>query len=176
MDIMKPTEAELVECYKIEQNYVLNENTNENSGFFLPGTTMDTYTSLLKSAYVRIIKDDNSVIAFVIVVPPGHSIVENLFKSESMILFDIDNIDISNYYWIAKVAVKQEYTKKGYAKALYKEVEKEFENSVAFTATAISPKRNYSSERLHTSIGMKKCGLFLSKRDKDSFVSIVWKK
>jgi len=176
MDIVEPTEEELIECYNIEKEYVLDKDTDEKRGFFLPGINLDTYKALYKSAYIRVIKDKSSVIAFVIVIPPGHSIIENLFKSESMILFDIDKKDISTYYWIAKVAVTQAYVKQGFAQALYKEVEKEFSNNIAFTATAISPKRNFSSEKLHSNFGMKKCGLYLSKKNDDSFVSIVWRK
>ncbi len=41
---------------------------------------------------------------------------------------------------------------------------------------ATSPLRNYASEKLHNNFGMKKCGVFVSKKENETYTSIIWKK
>lgn len=174
--IETPQKDNLVKCYELEKHYSINNNTDESKGFFLPGTTLETYESLFKSGYIKVLKKDEILIAFVIVVPPGHTIVNSLLTSDSMLLFDNGKIDIDKCYWIAKVAVHPEYTKLGYAIKLYEQLEYDFKDFTGFTATAVSPLRNYPSEKLHEDFKMKKCGIYITKKDEKSFTSIVWKK
>jgi GNAT superfamily N-acetyltransferase len=174
MEIVKPNADEVKECFDIEKFYELNVSSSESVGFFLPGTAFETYLNLFKDGYLRIIKDKSRVIAFVMVVPPGHKIIKTLFSSDSMILFSQGSVELEKVYWIAKVAVLPEYARKGYAKKLYQRIQKDFSGCTSYTATAVSPKRNFASEAFHEELELRKCGIYCSKKDDTSYVSLVW--
>lgn len=168
--------VDLEKCYNLEKYYELSSDSDESKGFFLPGTSLETYKTIFETGYIKTIKVNNELVAFVMVVPPGHKIIDGLFNNGSMILFDEKELDFDNIYWIAKVAVSPDFVSKGCASKLYSHVEFDFINNQCFTATAISPLRNYASEKLHNNFGMKKCGVFISKKENETYTSIVWKK
>ena len=174
MKIDRPNKNDVNECFEIEKSFQLNKFSNGKDGFFIPGTSVDTYFELYENGYLRLIKDNSSVIAYVLVVPPMHKILESLFHSESMVLFDDKDIDLTKVYWVAKVAVTSNYKRQGLATMLYERVLSDFEGYTLFTATAFSPIRNIASETFHSSIGLRKVGLFCSEKQKESIVNIIW--
>lgn len=174
MKIDRPTKSDVNECFQIEKSFQLNKTSNGKEGFFIPGTAISTYFELYENGYLRLIKDKGRVIAYVLVVPPGHKILEGLFYSESMVLFNDKPIDLTKVYWIAKVAVTPSHKRQGLATMLYEQMLSDFSEYTPFTATAFSPIRNIASEVFHSAIGLRKVGLFCSEKEKKSYTNIIW--
>ena len=88
MSIAEPSPEQITECFKIEQSLGFDAPDADTAGFFLPGATEALYQDLYKTGYTRVILDDaGRVSSYVVVVPPGHSIVErSLANNPAMLL------------------------------------------------------------------------------------------
>jgi GNAT superfamily N-acetyltransferase len=178
--IFRPSRELLQECMEIELHYAADSDRAAKDGFFLPGVTAAVYEDLFSTGYVRAIASDSGGVgAFIVVVPPGHSIIRRLLNNnESLVLFDRPGaVSEERAIWIAKIATSPGSRRQGLATALYRQVFSDFAGFETLTATAVSPLRNRVSEAFHRSVGMQACGIFLAgKREYlDNVVNIVWK-
>lgn len=171
---------ELQFCFDLEVSLSPdNEKASEN-GFFLPGASFKVYEDLSETGFIRVVSDQSKPIGFVMVVPPGHSIMSRLLvNNESLIWFGDESAfpSVNDCYWIAKVAVRDDYKRQGYGKLLYENVMSHFEGLTALTATALSPIRNHASENFHRVMNLNACGVFLSgnRGNLSNIVNILWK-
>lgn len=181
MKIYTPSFEELNFCYELEKSFSFYSKDASEKGFFLPGASLKVYENLHDTGYIRVLSEGSTLIGFVMVVPPKHQILSRLLiNNESLIWFNSEKLypDVDNCYWIAKIAVKTEFMRCGFAKSLYEDVFTKFEGLTALTATAVSPIRNHASENFHRNLGLNACGLFLSgdRGDLSNIVNILWKK
>ncbi|KAI9129463.1 GNAT family N-acetyltransferase [Acaryochloris sp. CCMEE 5410] len=181
MKIYTPSFEELNFCYELEKSFSSNSEDANEKGFFLPGASFKVYEDLHDTGYIKVLSQGSNLVGFVMVVPPKHQILSRLLiNNESLIWFDSEQLypNVDNCYWIAKIAVKAEFMRFGYAKALYEDVFENFDGLTALTATAVSPLRNHASENFHRALGLKACGLFLSgtKGELTNIVNILWRK
>ncbi|MFO1228255.1 hypothetical protein [Roseateles sp.] len=181
MSIAEPSPEQITECFKIEQSLGFDAPDADTAGFFLPGATEALYQDLYKTGYTRVILDDaGRVSSYVVVVPPGHSIVErSLANNPAMLLCgDTPSPDPKHSIWIAKVASQPAARRSGQARALYAQVFADFAGCTAFTTTALSPKRNPASEGFHAAMGMQRAGVFLSppRGEVKHIVNLLWRK
>ncbi len=181
MRLVKPSEKQLEECFKLEKSYFFHHENSESQGFFLPGSSFELYKDIASSGYVRCIEDEQgNVASFILALSPGHKIISNLLQNRDRTII-INNelssrIDPMKSVWIAKIATDNHYRRKGLANSLFKSLLGFYTDTSIFTATALTPKRNYISEKFHHTIGMKPCGVYLGTTIEsiENPVSLIW--
>lgn len=179
MKIDKPSLEELSLCFALEEQYSFHSPNAAQDGFFLPGSQFSLYEQLYETGYIRsAVHSSGELAAFILAVPPRHSILQNLLSNPDF--FQLDNQrfpDAANTVWVAKVASAPQFKRSGLARKLYQHLFLDFPSKDILTATALLPVQNTVSEQFHASLGMNKIGTYTGtlKGTDQKTINTVWK-
>ncbi|HRQ60876.1 MAG TPA: N-acetyltransferase [Alphaproteobacteria bacterium] len=173
-----PSAEQLADCYALELSYGFENPSAEAEGFFLPGTVYSLYETIALNGYIREIRRDGALAAYVLALPPGDARVSGLLNHVGMTVDPQlkQMIVPDKTLWIAKIATTPAFKRQGMATALYRKVFDDFPGATILTATALSPKRNIVSEDFHKAMDFKKCGTYAGTRADtgETTMNTVW--
>lgn len=162
----EPSALDIKHCHQIEHTYSNTRKYGAEEGFFIKVEPIEIYHRLRETGNLLVAKtqhqDQQAVIGYILMVPPGDQIMHRLFESGHLEWFNDNSYTADNSAWLAKIAVVEPYKKRGIGKRLIAKMAQKHSDATLLTTTALFPIRNKAIEATLNGSNMKREGIYVS--------------